>query len=125
MKKIYNTKTNYSKHPPKPTMQEFGKTAFPTFGPSVCDERFCSISLKLSKRNIQNIPAKRPCKNFAKRLPQLSDHLLEKKQKGCTDIFPKHPRKTANQEFRKTASPTFGPSFAFFACFSPICKSAA
>ena len=67
---------NYPKHPPKTSNQEFGKMAFTTFGPSVCDKRFCSISPKLSKRIIQNIPQKRPTKNSEKRLSKILDHLL-------------------------------------------------
>jgi len=34
----------FPKHPPKTTIQEFVQTALPTFGPSVCCKRFCSIS---------------------------------------------------------------------------------
>lgn len=80
-------------------MQEFGKTAFPTFGPSVCDERFCSISLKLSKRNIQNIPEKRPCKNSTKWPFQLSNNLLEKNKKVARTFFPNIPGKRPTKNF--------------------------
>jgi hypothetical protein len=39
---------------------------------------------------------------------------FRKRQKGRSDIFSKHPPKTANQEFGKTAFQDFGPFFAFF-----------
>ena len=67
---------NYSKHPPKSSIQEFGKTTFPTFGPSVRDRLLCSISPKIPKCIIQNIPEKYPSKNSTKQPPKISDHLL-------------------------------------------------
>jgi hypothetical protein len=78
---------------PKNVQPRIRKNGFPTFGPSVCDKRFCSISPKLSKRIIQNIPQKRPTKNSEKRPSQLLDHLLEKSKKIIQTFFQNIPKK--------------------------------
>jgi hypothetical protein len=105
--------------------QEFGKTASPTFGPSVCDERFCSISLKLPKQVIQNIPGNRSCKNSVKRPSKISDHFSEKDKKVARTFFQNIPQKRPTKNLAKRLSKISDHFLHFFRMFSPIYKSAA
>ena len=119
--KNVNYKINYSKHPRKPPTQEFRKTASQDFGPSVCCKRLCSISPKLPKWIIQNIPENHPPKNFAKRLSKISDHLLEKGNDYKIQIFKTSP-KNGYARIHANCFPRFR---TIFCIFSPIYKSTA
>ena len=80
---FFRWSTQYSKHPPKTTNQESGKTASPTFARS-----FAAFYAAPSHRSHRSI--------------YFSAH---------RNRIPKHPPKMANQESVKIASPRFRPSF--------------
>ena len=80
---VFRWSTQYSKHPPKISNQESGKTAFPTFARSFA--AFYAAPSHRSRRSIY-----------------FSAH---------RNRIPKHPPKMANQESGKIAFPTFAQSF--------------
>ena len=115
---------NYSKHPPKSSIQEFGKTTFPTFGPSGCDKRFCSISLKYTTNIFPKHPQKTPIQE------SLKTTFTTFGPSGCykrfCSISPKHiiqniPKKHPSKNSTKQPSPLLD----HFLYFLPIYKSAA
>jgi len=61
---------DYSKHPQKWPIQEFHKTTFTTFGPSVCDKLLHSISPKYVATIYSKHPRKWPIQEFHKTASQ-------------------------------------------------------
>ena len=113
---IYITrKPDYSKHPPKTAIQEFTQTDFPTFGPSVCRKRFCSISPNRFGHFSKTSPKNGHPRIRENRLPKIRDHLLKNSKKSGWTFFQNIPQKRPSKNSRKPPSQHSRPFLYFFA----------